>query len=196
MTASDNPARKLAYPHGTAGARRGYDGPLMPKAFAACPESRRLMAEMIFDHKFESEFAARTKLVGVNEVHAMKSTASEHCVGTRSLSSCVGFALFDEQKKVGAAAHVMLEADTPAPEPVERMISLLIDAANMVGGSAYRMFIFNAREGARGWNGQLSAFVDNTLQRLSESGIIRGYEHSDARSFVLDTKTGHIFTGA
>jgi len=193
--ANASAARKMRAAEGRKSKSANDDAPCIPSSFRLCPESRKLLEEMIFNHRFSERYAGRTNMVGVNEVAAVAFHNRQHCIGTTSLSSCAGFALFDPDSKVGAAAHVRLSQENPALEPVKKILSMLVDAAGMVGGRKYIAYAFNVREGARSWNAELSAFVNGLMANLMDDGVVSHFEHRDERQFVINAKTGDIFTG-
>jgi hypothetical protein len=152
------------------------------------------MEEMIFNDRFNEEYAGKTHMVGVNEVTAITSRNPLPCVGTSSLTSCVGIAAYDSQTGVAAVAHIMLATTGPNLEHVGKMIARVIEAANVVGGRSFVLYSFNGRNGARDWNGQLATFIEKEAGSLISAGTVSRFEQKDEHNFVLDARDGSIFT--
>ncbi|MFH0884577.1 MAG: hypothetical protein V1861_02610 [Candidatus Micrarchaeota archaeon] len=168
--------------------------PRMPAAFSACPESRRIMEEMIFNDRFSEEFEGKTVMVGLDEATAIRASNVFPFIGTSSLTSCVGIAVYDPDAKVGAVAHIKLTATSQDFAHVARMIAQAIETANVVGGRNYVLYSFNGRNGSRDWNDQLAGFLEREAVTLIASGTVSRFEQREEHNFVLDARTGNIFT--
>jgi len=152
------------------------------------------MEEMIFNDRFNEEFASQTLMVGVNEITAIKSSNPFPCIGTSSLTSCVGIAAYDADSGVGAVAHILLANTGPDFEHVGKMIARVIEAGKVVGGRNFILYSFNGRNGTRNWNDQLAGFLMKEAKSLIESGAVSRFEQREEHNFVLDTRNGSIFT--
>ncbi|MCI0503955.1 hypothetical protein L0Y65_04550 [Candidatus Micrarchaeota archaeon] len=193
MTPSTKPPRTLRS-RGMASHATAEEGPRAVSAFAKCPESSRILEEMIFNDRFREEYAGRTHLVGVNEVTAIKSSNPLPCVGTISLTSCVGIAAYDPYNCVGSVGHIKLASATPDLEHVARMLYRVIEAANLIGGKTFVLYSFNGRTGGRVWNDALASFLEKEADALISAGVVSRFEQREEHHFVLDTRNGYIFT--
>ncbi len=152
------------------------------------------MEEMIFNDRFQDEYAAITRMVGVNEVSAVRFSNTLPCVGTSSLSSCIGFAVYDAEAKVGAVAHVFVPKSGEGFQQVAQMLARTVEAADLVGGSKYVLYAFNGRQPDSGRNGPLESAIGEAADALMQSGRVMKFEHREEHNFVLDTRSGDIFT--
>jgi hypothetical protein len=166
----------------------------MPAAFSSNAESRRILEEMIFNDRFSEEFEGKTVMVGLDEASAIKSSNAFPFIGTSSLTSCVGIAAYDPDAKVGAVAHIKLTTSARDFGHVAKMIARLIDTANAVGGRTFILYSFNGRNGSREWNDQLAGFLEREAVTLIASGTVSRFEQREEHNFVLDTRSGEIFT--
>ncbi len=180
-----------------AAARNEGSAPGAMPPFSHTSEAQRIHEERIFRDAFDARYSKRTVLVGVNEASAISARNPKRSiafVGTMSLSSCIGFAAYDPDAKVGAAAHLMLSTTNPAFEPVDRMLERLIETAAVVGGRRFALFAFNGRSGKRSWNDQLREHLESAVERLKARDVVSSFEHRDEHNFVLDSRNGRIFT--
>lgn len=152
------------------------------------------MEEMIFNHRFNEEFAGKTVMVGVNEVTAIRAGNPLPCIGTSSLTSCMGIAAYDPEAGVAAVAHILLTPAAPNLEHVRKMVARVIEAAAVVGGRKFVLYSFNGRSGSREWNGQLADFLEKQAGSLILEGTVSKFVQREEHNFVLDARTGHIFT--
>jgi hypothetical protein len=193
MTPSTNPPKTLKSREVAAAAAQS-ERPRMPAAFSKDPESRRILEEMIFNDRFSEDFEAKTIMVGLDEATAIRAGNALPCIGTSSLTSCVGLAAYDAVAHVGAVAHVRLTASAPDLAHVAKMISHLVDTAYAVGGRNFVLYSFNGRNGNREWNEQLSGFLEQEAGALIAAGTVSRFEQREEHNFVLDARTGDIFT--
>jgi hypothetical protein len=166
-----------------------------PKNFGDESRVRILMENIQFNDNMTDSLTRDTYIVTVNEAAGVVSHSDKPCVGTTSLSSCIGISLYDPERHVAAVTHVLLGPFTPVLEPVDQLLSKLLDIGRMLGGSSFRAQVFNAKAGQRTWNDQLIAHVDPLMARLVSCGEIQGFEHRHETNFILDSRNGSIYTG-
>jgi hypothetical protein len=166
----------------------------IPESFVKDPKWNRILEESIFFDRFNEEYADKTCMVGVDEVTAVKSSSPLACIGTSTLTTCMGIAAYDPDNCVGSVAHVMLASETQDFGHVAKMISLVIEVAGIIGGKHFILYSFNGRNGTREWNDALAGFLDAQAGSLISSGIVSRFEQREEHNFVLDTRDGSIFT--
>ncbi len=193
MTHSTKPQRSLRQRDVSFGAQ-APERPRLPAAFSRCPESRRIMEEMIFNDRFNEEYAGKTVMVGVNEASAIRARNPLPYIGTSSLSSCLGIAAYDPDTGVAAAAHILLAPGIPNLEHVGRMISRTLELGAALGGTRFLVSVFNGRSGNPERDGALAGFLDKLAASLISEGRASKFVQREEHNFVLDARTGHIFT--
>lgn len=166
----------------------------IPEIFVNNPKWNRILEESIFFDRFNEEYAGKTYMVGVDEVTAVKSSSPLACIGTSTLTTCMGIAAYDPGNRVGSVAHVMLASETQDFAHVAKMISRVIEVANIIGGKNFILYSFNGRNGTREWNDALAGFLDAQAGALMAAGTISRFEQREEHHFVLDTRDGCIFT--
>lgn len=166
----------------------------IPEAFAKDPKWSCILEESIFFDRFNEEFAGKTHMVGVDEVTAVKSSSPLSCIGTSTLSTCIGIAAYDPGNCVGSVAHINLASETQDFEHVAKMISKAIEVALIIGGKQFILYSFNGRSGTREWSDALAGFLEAQAGSLISSGIVSRFEQREEHNFVLDTRNGDIFT--
>jgi len=156
--------------------------------------------------------------VGIGNNDVTKATDDRPIVGTKSLLSCAGIAIYDMGNKVGGVAHVFFKEKTGHVFYIEgtqgREISSmgravvcdkptwyeefgwhlrgLIRKANEKGGKRYLFYAFNVQQGCRTktQNERLTSYVEQEAQRLIADGVVSEFRWRDDRAFTLDTRTG------
>ncbi len=139
-------------------------------------------------------------------------------VGTTSLTSCAGLAVYDPDAKVGGGLHAFFKEkevltdymrdergrEIPGTEglilinnpfgPFSSLTRGLVDKAISVGGDRFDLYAFNIDFGIRtpNRNRQLRKIAEELLQELEQAGRIRTVSWRNERNFKLDTRTGVI----
>ncbi|MBT3450479.1 hypothetical protein HN652_00935 [archaeon] len=141
-------------------------------------------------------------------------------IGTTSLASCAGIAIYDPKNKIGGVAHVFFNdkismshymrdaqgrdipssgrsivVDNPRPfDPFTYLAEALVRKADSIGGEKYQFMAFNVKHGCRTQeqNIQLQSVVERTVQKLTETDKITDFEYRNETQFKLDTRTGLI----
>ncbi|MDP3640298.1 MAG: hypothetical protein Q8R53_03800 [Nanoarchaeota archaeon] len=170
--------------------------------------------------KNNPDLEARTKFVPMSLVEVTSATDGKPYVGTTSLASCAGIAIYDAEHKVGGVAHAFFNEkesivvymrdaqgraipssgraivrDNPRPfEPFAYLAGALIRKADEIGGKKYKFMAFNVQHGCRtpAQNEQLKVVVDRTIDTLRQAGKISDFEYRHEQAFRLDTRTGVI----
>ncbi len=186
--------QKAALPQGAASREAESPHHKIPEAFAKDPKWSSILEESIFFDRFDEEFAGKTHMVGVDEVTAVKSSSPLSCIGTSTLTTCIGIAAYDPGNCVGSVAHVNLASETRDFAHVAKMISKAIEVAGIIGGKKFILYSFNGRNGTREWNDALAGFLEAQAGALISSGIVSRFEQREEHNFVLDTRDGSIFT--
>ena len=148
-----------------------------------------------FNKVFPQRFMDNTRLVTVNEAAAISGKDGLPCIGTVSLYSCLGLALYDKENMVGGAAHLYLGRKTADAKAVRPMLDLLLELSDSKGGALYHIYAFNALNGVRTWSEELTGHLNGMMFSLIESGRASGFSHRDERNFILDARDGSLFTG-
>jgi hypothetical protein len=156
---------------------------------------RILLDDIRFQDNLGDRLAQGTYIVALNEAAAVTGSSVRPCVGTTSLSACVALAFHDQEMQVAAVTHVELQPFTPILEPVDKMLSRLLEMAKLVGGARYDALVFNARLGQRTWSSLLVSHIDALMGGLAASGAIRGFKHRDEMNFIMDSRDGSVYTG-
>jgi hypothetical protein len=147
---------------------------------------------MRFFDRFNAEKQKTTKIVGVNELAATSAGDAKPRIGTHSLSSCLGIAAYDRERRIGGVAHILLMLSPPFLAPVKAGIFSLISETDKLGGNVYSIYAFNARHGMRLWNEQLCDFLEAFIKLMAATGRVSGFAYNDARNFILNTRNGRI----
>jgi|WetSurMetagenome_2_1015567.scaffolds.fasta_scaffold126230_2 hypothetical protein len=193
-TAAAPQGQKAPKPGGAAPREAETGHHSIPDAFVKDPKWNCILEESIFFDRFNEEYAGKTHMVGIDEVAAVKSSSPLVCIGTSTLSTCIGIAAYDPGNCVGSVAHVNLVSETQDFEHVARMISRVIEVAGILGGKHFLLYSFNGRNGSREWNDSLASFLEAQAGSLISSGIVSRFEQREEHNFVLDTRDGSIFT--
>lgn len=163
---------------------------------------------------------ARTKGVPMSHFDVTSAGDEKPYVGTTSLASCAGMAIYDAEHKVGGVAHVFFNEkesmavymqdaqgreipstgrevilDNPRPfEPFADLAEALVKKADKNGGERYKFMVFNVGFGCRTpeQHEQLKSVVDRTIDKLRQAGKIATVEYRHEQAFRLDTGTGAI----
>ena len=166
------------------------------------------------------DLEARTKFVPMSGIDVTSADDEKPYVGTTSLASCAGIAIYDAEHKVGGVAHAFFNekesmdvymhdaqgreipssgreiiVNNPRPfEPFAWLAESLIRKADEIGGQKYTFMAFNVQYGSRTpeQNKQLKVVVDRTIDKLTRAGKISDFEYRYEREFRLDTRTGAI----
>jgi hypothetical protein len=166
------------------------------------------------------DLEARTKFVPMSMLDVTSATDEKPYVGTTSLASCAGIAVYDPEHKVGGVAHVFFNekesmavytrdaqgreipssgraivVDNPRPfEPFAYLAEALVRRADEIGGQRYKFMAFNVQHGCRKpeQNEQLKSVVDRTIEKLRQAGKITDVEYRHERAFILDTINGNV----
>lgn len=166
------------------------------------------------------DLEARTKTVPMSMVDVTSATDEKPYVGTTSLASCAGIAIYDAEHKVGGVAHAFFNekesmavymhdsqgraipssgreivVDNPRPfEPFAYLAEVLIRRADEIGGERYKFIAFNVEHGCRRpeQNTQLKEVVERTIAKLKQLGKITDVEYRHEQEFRLDTRIGTI----
>jgi hypothetical protein len=185
----------------------------------------KLFAKMEFpdfgsDRGRNPDLEARTKFVPMSMLDVTSATDEKPYVGTTSLASCAGIAIYDPKHQVGGVAHVFFNkkesmtlymcdsqgkeipstgrkivVDTPRPfEPFAYLAEALVRRADEIGGEKYKFMAFNVQHGCRKpeQNEQLKSVVERTIDKLRQAGKITDGEYRHEQAFRLDTRTGTI----
>jgi len=166
------------------------------------------------------DLEARTKFVPMSGIDVTSADDEKPYVGTTSLASCAGIAIYDPEHKVGGVAHVFFNekesmtvymhdaqgrvipstgraivVDNPRPfEPFTYLAEALIKRADEIGGEIYKFMVFNVEYGVRTpeQNEQLKEVVERTIDNLRQAGKITDVEYRPEQEFRLDTRNGAI----
>ena len=163
------------------------------------------------------DLEARTKFVPMSGIDVTSADDERPYIGTTSLASCAGIAIYDSENKIGAVAHVFfMEKESltvyacdasgraiPSTErklvvkntsPFTYLAKALIRKADQIGGNQYKFMAFNIERGVRteAQNKQLMSVVNRTVDNLRQAGKILAVEYRNERDFRLDTRTGLI----
>jgi hypothetical protein len=166
------------------------------KPRAVCLEFMRMKEASAFHERFQRNFGSLAQMAEENMVIAASSASEKPCIGIKSLFSCLGIAIYDEKHLVGGIAHIYLDPEVPDLEATRAMLENLVDLADALGGKSYFLSSFNCTHGRRIWNHQLIVSMNSLVIGLIEQDKVSGFSHRDERDFVLDVRTGNIFTGA
>jgi hypothetical protein len=189
-------SKHLVFPLGGTRAR------ISPDSIRERLASQHLMEERIFHDRFNERYVDRSVLVGVNEAGATDHGSRFHCIGTTSLSSCVGLLAYDPENHVAAAAHAFIPAKA---EGIGRhlyslveLASEMISGADGLGGKSYQLRFFNVLLGARepAATSQVAWALEGFARLLIAEERIIDIKYRGEYNFVVDSKTGGIFTGA
>lgn len=164
------------------------------------------------DPIFNPDLEAKTKFIPMEDLDVTSADDEKPYVGTTSLASCAGIAIYDFDHKVGGVAHVFFnekETDmwyyqqTGKIRYIEKpnafldfqwLAEALVRRADEIGGERYKFMVFNVDHGCRRpeQNRQLKEVVERTIAQLKQSGKITDAEYRHEQDFRLDTKTGAI----
>ena len=166
------------------------------------------------------DLEARTKFVPMSGIDVTSADDEKPYVGTTSLASCAGIAIYDSENKVGGVAHAFFNekesmtvymrdaqgreipstgravvVNNPRPfEPFAYLAEALVRRADELGGEKYKFMAFNVEHGCRtqAQNEQLKVVADRTIDKLKRAGKISDVEYRHEQAFRLDTRTGSI----
>ena len=166
------------------------------------------------------DLEARTKFVPISGIDVTSADDEQPYIGTTSLASCAGIAIYDAEHKVGGVAHAFFNEkesmtvymrdaqgrkipssgraviiDNPRPfEPFAYLAEALVRRADEIGGEKYKFMAFNVQHGCRKpeQNEQLKSVVERTIDKLRQTGKITDVEYRHEQEFRLDTRTGVI----
>lgn len=180
---------------------------------------------MRFDRDFPTlqeitEMEKKVKFVPMGGFDITSATDPKPIVGTTSLASCAGLAIYDPDSKVGGVLHAFftekeaivqymrdasgreipstgrsIVINNPFPfEPFYYLSLALIRRAEEIGGSRFEFHTFNIDFGSRTMdqNKQLRVVVEKTILELEQAGKIRSVSWKHDQDFKLDTRTGLI----
>lgn len=159
-------------------------------------------------------------MVPISFAEVTSAEDEKFMIGTTSLDSCAGVAIYDEEQKIGGVSHVFFNdkesltvydrdaqgreipssgrsviVNNPRPfEPFKWLTTSLVKKADEKGGKRYKVKVFNVGHGVRTpeQNIQLKRVVEETLASLGSEGKIVDSEYRNEQSFVLDTRDGQI----
>lgn len=168
--------------------------------------------------RVRSAFAEDVKEVGMSFCDVTRAEDTRPRIGTTSLASCAGIAIYDPVAKVGGVAHAFFNdkesmtvyardtsgreipssgrsiiVNNPAPfAPFEWLSDSLIKKADALGGQQYIYYTFNIEHGCRTpeQNQQLEAVVQSVISQLTTAGKIISTESRHETGFILDTRDG------
>lgn len=120
---------------------------------------------------------------------------SQPCIGTASLHTCLGVAIYDREKKIGGGYHQYFD-EIRSFSPFREWTWKLIDDAREAGGRKFALSIVNVgnliyRTPQK--NRELGSVVEETVKDVMSSGVITGIVYIDSEEFRLDTRTGQVF---
>ncbi len=174
-------------------------------------ESYELTKQRILVNTLKEKVAIsdkQTKYVHMNFFDVTSADDEKPYVGTTSLASCAGIAIYDPVNKIGGVAHVFFceketiqygesiaIIDNPRPfDPFAYLAESLVRKADSIGGDRYKFIAFNIQYGCRTQeqNIQLQSVVERTVDKLKQAGKITDFEYRHDQQFKLDTRTGLI----
>lgn len=153
----------------------------------------------------EERVDKETVFVPMGFAVAVSAEDKKPCVGTTSLASCAGIAIYDQERRVAGVAHVFFNEKTSGPngtvvdDPTwfrkfDELASWIISAGDKRGGGSYRMTLFNVQGGARTkeQNESLARHVESAVERLRRSGKVSSVDYRSDDNFRIDARTGDI----
>src|SRR3989338_8719346 len=164
------------------------------------------------------DLEARTKFVPMSGIDVTSADDEKPYVGTTSLASCAGIAIYDAEHRVGGVAHAFFNeieeivqyihdaegraipssgraivVNNPRPfEPFAYLAEALVRRDDEIGGEKYKFMAFNVQHDCRKpeQNEQLKSVVERTIDKLRQAGKITDVEYRHEQEFRLDTRTG------
>ncbi len=162
----------------------------------------------------------KTIEVPMGGLEVTTAIAEKPYIGTASLASCAGIAIYDAQNKIGGVAHVFFnekesmtiyQRDAQGREipssgrsiivnnpfwysPFSQNANQLIAMADARGGSNYQFTAFNIHHGCRTrkQNEKLVEIVDGVIATLQANRKITTASYRTETAFVVNTITGQI----
>lgn len=184
-------------------------------------EEGNMPKKVIMDPNFSQRsprLEEKIKFVPMSGIDVTCAQDNQPYIGTTSLASCAGIAIYDFKNKVAGVAHIFfnkkdslvvyefdskgreipstgraITIDNPLPfEPFRYSAQDLVRRADEIGGEKYKFTTFNVKGGCRTptQNEQLKSVVGKTIDVLTREGKITEVEHRHEQDFMLDSRNG------